>query len=504
MKLKDIFVGEPDGLSEARQEKFTDYFYNKNKKFEELRDNKNKFIVTGRKGTGKTLLAKYYECQELKKDHISEYIDKDKVLFCQLQAIGNREIPAIERGTFITYAVINEIAQLICDNQKKITNKLGFWKRYKIKRQIKKIKRLIDMEDTLNFEKIGLKNTEQASINGKLKGKIVDTEAGGTISSSAEKTFQKSPYYRNMESLKALVLGILPYCTITLMVDDLDEYDEKVSATNSFTKFLAKFIEVTYKLNIEIQEYSPDSKIILLFRSDLFEFLHNESTNLNKYVVNSRVILNWLNGSNTNQPEQHSLMDMIFNKMRNSSNELKEKNNLELYEQLFPKKIKGKEPLKYLLNFSHGRPRDIVNLLNKIIVKYPDADSFTNEMFMAVELEYSKDFCNELRNEMSLYYSADYINSSFNILKLVRKSNFWKEEAIQVINKCENQLPGITDIDEVLKTLFKYGVLGNMKVQHNNGKNDIKYYFGYREDGSDIINFNEKFTVHFALRKALI
>lgn len=130
---------------------------------------------------------------------------------------------------------------------------------------------------------------------------------------------------------------------------------------------------------------------------------------------------------------------------------------------------------------SHGRPRDIVNLLNKIIVKYPDADSFTNEMFMAVELEYSKDFCNELRNEMSLYYSADYINSSFNILKLVRKSNFWKEEAIQVINKCENQLPGITDIDEVLKTLFKYGVLGNMKVQHNNGKNDIKYYFGYSQ-----------------------
>ena len=105
---------------------------------------------------------------------------------------------------------------------------------------------------------------------------------------------------------------------------------------------------------------------------------------------------------------------------------------------------------------------------------------------------------------MSLYYSADYINSCFNILKLIRKNNFWKEEVVQVINKCANQLPGITNVDEILKTLFKYGVLGNMKVQHNNGNNDIKYYFGYREDGSDIINFNEKFTVHFALRKALV
>ena len=118
MVLKDIFIGEPDGLSEARQDKFIDFFYNKNRKYEELRENKNKFIVTGRKGTGKTLLAKYYEHQEVKNGHISEYIDKDKVLFCQLQAIGNREVLAMERGAFITYAIINEIAKIICQNKK--------------------------------------------------------------------------------------------------------------------------------------------------------------------------------------------------------------------------------------------------------------------------------------------------------------------------------------------------------------------------------------------------
>ena len=504
MVLKDIFVGDPDGLSEARQDKFTDFFYNKNKKFEELKDNKNKFIVTGRKGTGKTLLAKYYERQMKDKGYISEYIDKDKVLFCQLQAIGNREVPAMERGTFITYAIVHEMAQLICDNKKDILGKMSFCKRWHVKRQIKDLERWINEDDLINFEKTGLKNSGQISMNGVAKCNKAESELGSSISTSTEEAFQKSPYYRNMETLKSSVLCLLPYCTITLIIDDLDEYDERVLANSNFTRFLAKFIEVTYKLNLEIQEQSENSKIILLFRSDLFEFLHNESTNLNKYVVNSRVILNWLNGSNTDQPEQHPLMDMIFNKMRNSSDELEGKSNLELYEQLFPKKIKGKEPLKYLLNFSHGRPRDIVNLLNKIIVKYPEASNFTNDMFVAVELEYSKDFCNELRNEMSLYYGSDYINSCFNILKLIRKSNFWKGEVIQVIDKCKNQLPGITDADEVLKTLFKYGVLGNMKIQKNNGNNDTKYYFGYREDGSDIINFNEKFTVHFALRKALL
>ena len=63
IQLKEIFVGDPDGLAEAQKDNFNDFFYKKNRKYEELEKNSNKFIVTGRKRTGKTLLAKYYELQ---------------------------------------------------------------------------------------------------------------------------------------------------------------------------------------------------------------------------------------------------------------------------------------------------------------------------------------------------------------------------------------------------------------------------------------------------------
>lgn len=501
MKLKNIFVGDPDGLLEARQDKFANYFYNKNKKYEELKENKNKFIVTGRKGTGKTLLAKYYEKQVQNEGIVSEYIDKEKVLFCQLQSIGNGEIPARERGTFITYAILNEIAKLICKNKGNILKKVTIFRRFHVRRMIRELQNRIDKDSLLNFEKSSYNNSISSTLEGKLKAKATDSEVKSAISENVEETYMKSPYYRNVEEMKKEIFALLNYCPITIIIDDLDEYDEKVKINNNFAKFLSKFIEITYKLNIEIQEISNVSKIILLFRSDLFGFLHNQSTNLNKYVVNSQVILNWLKNSNTSQPEQHILMDMIFNKMRNSCPDLAQKSNLELFTQLFPKKIKGKEPLKYLLNFSHGRPRDIVNLLNKIISKYPEEQCFTNEMFIDVEQEYSKNFCNELRNEMSLYYDSEYITSCFDVLKLIRKNNFKKEDAAAIISNCKNQLPGITNVEDVLTTLFKYGIIGNMKKI---GENDIKYYFGYREDGSDIINFNEKFTVHFAVRKALL
>ena len=59
--LSDIFIGNPDGLSEARNKKFDTLFYNKNNKYQLLQADPSKFIITGRKGTGKTLLGKYYE-----------------------------------------------------------------------------------------------------------------------------------------------------------------------------------------------------------------------------------------------------------------------------------------------------------------------------------------------------------------------------------------------------------------------------------------------------------
>ena len=86
------------------------------------------------------------------------------------------------------------------------------------------------------------------------------------------------------------------------------------------------------------------------------------------------------------------------------------------------------------------------------------------------------------------------------MLTLIRKRNFWKAEAEKVIAK-NTQLAVIVDLDKALEILYQYGAIGNMKVLN---KSDYKFYFGYREDGSETLNYAEKFTVHFALRKELL
>lgn len=497
-QLKDIFVGDPDGLAEAQKDNFNDFFYKKNRKYEELVKNSSKFIVTGRKGTGKTLLAKYYELQMQKDGGIAKYIDKDQVLFRQLQSIGNGDIPQRERAVFITYALLKEISNLLCDQQAILLKNKSIWEKIKIKQKLKRLKKRIDRNNILNFEKTGMKLNQESSISGKIFSN--SSEVSSNIKQGIEESYSREPYYAKIDEIKKEVLSLAKHVNISLIIDDLDEYDEKIAQNSSFAKFLSKFIEITYKFNIELNSSSKGSKIILLFRSDLFGFLHNDSTNLNKYVVNSQVNLNWLESSDSANPEQHMLIDMVLNKVRTSIPSWSDKTNLELFNSLFPQKIKGRETLKYLLNFSHGRPRDIINLLNKIIYKYPNDSSFTNDMFLEVERDYSMDFSNELRNEMSLYYGSDYINACFSMLTLVRKNNFKKEDLERVLIT-NTYLSAINDLDTTLEMLFKYGVIGNMKTIT---PNDHKFYFGYREDGSSTLNHAEKFTIHFALRKALL
>ena len=60
--LDDIYIGCTDGVKEAASKKynFTDLFYTGNCKYEEITKSNN-YIISGRKGTGKTILAKYLE-----------------------------------------------------------------------------------------------------------------------------------------------------------------------------------------------------------------------------------------------------------------------------------------------------------------------------------------------------------------------------------------------------------------------------------------------------------
>ncbi|XHB95878.1 hypothetical protein AAFF39_03605 [Lactococcus garvieae] len=75
MKLKDINFGSSDGQNEAKEQNFSEMFYEDGGHYTELRDTR-KYIVVGRKGTGKQhwQLMPFYKLPKIRTIYLSNYL----------------------------------------------------------------------------------------------------------------------------------------------------------------------------------------------------------------------------------------------------------------------------------------------------------------------------------------------------------------------------------------------------------------------------------------------
>ena len=117
IKLKDLFLGNIDGIKESEEKGFENYFYTGNNYYNKLKKNEKKFIISGKKGTGKTILAKYFELQENKEGKISKLLTERDPILKILIEIKTIDINPEERDLLTEYIIILEIANIINENR---------------------------------------------------------------------------------------------------------------------------------------------------------------------------------------------------------------------------------------------------------------------------------------------------------------------------------------------------------------------------------------------------
>ena len=289
--------------------------------------------------------------------------------------------------------------------------------------------------------------------------------------------------------------------SLALIFDDVDEYTEKISENKNFQLFFIKIIEIIYEINEDLCNYiGSNSKIVLLIRSDIIDSLQTNSSNINKIIIDSQVLLNWFGKVDEGKMENNPLFELILTKIRNSNEKLKDKTTSEIFEMFFPKKIDGISTVSYIFRYSHGSPRDIVNLLNIIKKENGEATFFKEQFFKSAEKEYSRGFMDELKNEASLYYDSNFIDSSFKLITLIGNVTFSLDEVQRVINDCRDDVMPLTDAKQFINIMYDIGAIGNYRIVH--GKR--RYTFKYREDGADVPDYRYLFTVHQGLRKSLL
>ncbi|MDR2993176.1 MAG: FunZ, partial [Bacillus cereus] len=364
--LKQLFIGYIDGEYEAARDDFEQLFYTKNSKFDEIM-RPEKFIITGRKGTGKTILAKYiYKKINENPNGYCVISNKNDFTLRKLIDLQYRELKGEELSLFWKWTFLLQLSQAILSGDK-FLKRIPLTAKYKLNKFVKS-KYPQDIFKIKDFSKsYGSKSSLKADMKTK---SIQETSLAATREDNTQisTNYISKEYFELIERLEELLFKCIKNDKeIVLIYDDLDELEEKVGEDSFYHRTLIAMIETIKNLNVLFQSLGKrNTKIIVLLRSDIIDEIHKFSSNSNKLITESKVNLYWLE-KNYKSSADHPLMEMVLNKVQKSVKEYSSVNKNDLYKLLFPYPINGKNAIAYLLDYSFGRPRDITRYLNLII-----------------------------------------------------------------------------------------------------------------------------------------
>lgn len=495
LKLGDLDLGFADGAEEAKMENFTDMYFVDDAVYNTLSQKNNVFIISGKKGTGKTILSRYYSSQHQEKHNSIELpINLTNFQFNKLLELGADEISAEELMPFLKFEMLVMIAdELVEKNRQKMFSAQYIKYQYYMKKTRRFLKTRYP-ESNFHEKQVTREKTQALAIKGNSSALDISPQTSNTT--RYEKFKQK--HYSIIKAFEKLVCKLLELQTIIVITDDLDEKHAFNEAEKNYTKFLHSLITANKLLNSDILT-KHNSKSIVIVRDDILESINSTFTNFNKIIIDSSIKLNWIETGKLN-PCEFKIIKMIIKKVRVSLPEFEMNSDEEILEQLFPHEINQVPLYHYLMNNSFGRPRNVIDYLNIIIKHHSEATTFFKTYFINALPEYSGHLLGEVRNEMSFQHTPTFINQLFSLIDDINKSTFFSKDIDRKLENNPDHYSGLGTTKEILSVLYAFGIIGFA----SNKKSKTITIWAYRIDGKKTINFDSKFSVHHGLRKTLI
>jgi hypothetical protein len=474
--LKDVFLGINNGQKEALlRDDFEKYFYDHENIIEQVLS-KEKFLVLGKKGSGKTILAEYLKkTSKSKPDWFVDIRPYKEFEFHKLINLKSSDVSPNEYISLWEWVILLDLARnCLKDNgisRNDLQNKLE--KFYK--------------ENYYSIDIDSKKIVEITSTNN-IKGEILKQ----TAQHNKEITFVQGSYLNYLESLREVVIGLLKSSKSKYLIF-YDELDDRFVADQNYKDCILSLIKAADKINMKLIEFNIDAKLIILLRTDIFSILNDPD--LNKIKMVSSLLIDWGNYTGRDSP----LFSLVLSKIKKSIPELENINNIELFEMFFPQDVRRIPPSRYLLERTFFRPRDVITYLNLIIDKYPNSQYFGWKGFIELKKAYSEYFFDEVRNELSGHLSDIQIDETTLFLKQFNLFKFDYTEIKEYYEKNKKLYSNI-DLDSTLKIFFKFNIIGNR--WYNPFKKRDYYSWSYRDNRAQI-DYNKGFVVHLGLREEL-
>lgn len=479
-KISNIYLGVNDGKKEALyKDDFENYFVQYDNNYDDILK-PEKFLIIGRKGSGKTILAEYVKKQAEKNPNwfvkIKSYKD---FRFQELINFKTNDISPNEYSAIWRWIVLLDIAKIIFDD-----NTLAD------KDSINKLK--IFFKDNYFSLDIDDKKILEIHKNSKINGSILTDIVNFGGEKGKEVKFGDGNYLNYLEDLERVVINILKSGRNKFTIF-YDELDDRFQNDEFYRNSLISLIKTVDSLNCIFLEKKIDFKIVLLVRSDILAVLND--TDLNKLKIINTLHISWGDRVNKSAP----LIHLIIQKAKKSNTYLNSLSDYNVFDLLFPQDIKGVSPERFILERTFFRPRDIITLLNFIIEKYPYSSYFGWKGLMEVKSVYSEYLFDEVRNEMIGHLSQEEIDQGLKLLKNYNR-HFLQYNDLKDYYQNNSKIYDKIDLDKTLIEFFKFNIIGNKWF--NKFKNKEYYTWAHRDSRAEI-DFNKEIVIHLGLREHL-
>lgn len=474
--LKDIFLGEPDGKKEALyHSNFEHFFFDYQNIAEEVRNPKT-YLVLGRKGSGKTILAEFIRKKAANEPcHYCEIRSYKEFKFQEISHFKTKDIRPNEYIPFWEWVILLDLSRMILKDNAIVSSS-----------EKRKLERFF--RDNYTSVDIDAKTLLEVTKQNRINASALQIGADYAI----ESRLGTGTYLHYLEDLRKVVLTLLSQSQSQYTIF-YDELDDRFRDEVNYKDGIISLIKATDRLNLVFVEFSINAKVCILLRSDIFSLLNDPD--LNKIKMGNAISLDWGNVANDSSP----LFDLVLAKIQKSIPELERHDRKSMFALFFPQDIKEIPPARFLLERTFFRPRDVITYLKLIIKAHPSTKYFGWKAFTDVKDEYSGYFFQEVRNELSGHMSDVEIDEATLLLKQFNRYHFTYKELTDYFVR-NHALYRNVELDKVLRTFFKFSIIGNRWIPHH--QHFHFYCWAYRDNRAEI-DFDKTFVVHLGLREEL-
>lgn len=472
LSTKDLYFGAVEAEGENR------YGYSTIDYFEDFLDilsclEKGTFVFVGRKGVGKSAIAKYIKDMSDKSEDSAAHILRMSDLNIENFIHESVEIENIDALLFEWLILVNLVKLVVKRGNGKCTKEYE-----KLKNFLERNTGSVEI-DKFQINEIWLKK------GGEVNFAVLTHIFGGIFKKYFDIKTTKAPFYKLIDPLKEVLKTILDYevnkdFEYWLLFDDLDVNYDIFSEKDNET--IMKLLRICSRYNNDMFKNNK-TKILIFLREDVRNYIKPKYPDSAKILNSYETVINWYNdvSNDNNNPLKKLANKRIEKTFKKHSIEFgNDAWNYLFYNCIFY----DKTSFKYILDFTFYRPRDIITFLSEISkcnYRFP----IDNTSLKKILNNYIRTNIDEIKSELSLYFNDSSKEKLFkNIFNYIANNNdlYYRD----VINKIEKEMEG----ESQLKSDVIFGILYNYSLLILKNEQD-ELFFNYREDKliDDIENY---------------